>query len=210
MSTTNPTLKTFFKQFSELGHHRIIFLGWLGPESTNKNATPSQKKMMLRFAQKKPWLLALNSLIKGLCRLFFLSSVFIIFLVWILFDPLVNVYITMENHHFIALFLWPFSMSQTVSLPGRVDAKNPTIWDAWGHHPVERSLLGHREELPFVRPFVAGLYPGGQRRASRCQVQAPLGRGNITWNDSHVYTQNITKLRAVPETYSDRQPKWVS
>ena len=107
------------------------------------------------------------------------------------------------------LFLWPFSMSQTVSLPGWVDAKNPTIWDAWGHHPVERSLLGHREKLPFVRPFVAGLYPGGQRRASRCQVQALLGRGNITWNDSHVYTQNITKLRAVPETYSDRQPKWV-
>ena len=34
--------------------------------------------------------------------------------------PMVNVYTTMENHHFQwvnPLFLWSFSMSQTVKLP---------------------------------------------------------------------------------------------
>ena len=42
--------------------------------------------------------------------------------------PLVNVYITMENHHFQWVnppFLWPFSMSLFVCLPGRV---SPKFW----------------------------------------------------------------------------------
>ena len=89
--------------------------------------------------------------------------------------PLVNVYITRENHHFLwvnQLFLWPFSSSQTVSLPE--GKRNP---DLPKHFFLRLNLESARWRphwTSWKRRFACS-----EHRASRCEIAGKIPNWKI-------------------------------
>ena len=65
--------------------------------------------------------------------------------------PLVNVYITMDNHHFQwvnPLFLWPFSSSQTVShYQGITISYRLSYYIPWFHNDFPWHTVSHNQRL---------------------------------------------------------------